>query len=219
MGTVFRLEAEELEALRPLLSVNGYDLARNPDGAFVPLPVLPDVEPAPKATPFPVAPGAKITPAVFLLSSSPERPVEITIEGDSLRLLLVERDALKALDTEWDSVGIYLLIGKPTSADASLSVYVGKAQALRSRVRSGHSTKDWTRCLLIQRPGLHPFNASDIGWLERRLVDVLIEAPAIDLANKTPPPPENIPEYRAEILERTVIAALGVLGVLGAHVA
>jgi hypothetical protein len=217
MGTVFRLEAEEVEALQPLLTLGGYELARDPDGPFTPLPVLPDVEPAPKATPAPAAPSAKITPATFLLSSTPERPIEVTIEGDALRLLLVERDALKALDTDWDSVGIYLLLGKPTSAEASLSVYMGKAQALRSRVKTGHHTKDWTRCLLIQRAGLHPFNASDISWLERRLIDVLLEAPAIDLANKTPPPPELVPEYKAEILERTVIAALGVLGVLGAH--
>ena len=95
---------------------------------------------------------------------------------------------------------------------------VGKAQGLRSRARTGHQVKDWTRCLLIQREGLHAFNASDISWLERRLIDVVLEAPEIDLINKTPPPPEFVPEYKAEILERTVIATLGVLGVLGAHI-
>ena len=36
----------------------------------------------------------------------------------------------------------------------------------------GHPGRDRTRCLLVQREGLHPFNASDISWLERRLVDV-----------------------------------------------
>lgn len=219
MGTVFRLEAEEVEALQSLLVLAGYELARAPDGGFTPLPVMPEAEPAPKATSVAAPPGAKITPALFLLSSTPERPVEVTIEGDALRLLLVEREALKTLDADWDSVGVYLLIGKPTSEEASLSVYVGKAQVLRSRVRTGHNLKEWGRCLLIQREGLHPFNASDISWLERRLIDVLLEAPGIDLANKTPPPPEFVPEYKAEILERTVVAALGVLGVLGAYVA
>src|SRR5262249_46742575 len=135
------------------------------------------------------------------------------------RLLLVERDALKTLEKEWDSVGVYLLIGKPITEGAALSLYVGKAQALRSRIKTGHNLKGWDRCMLIQRAGLHPFNASDISWLERRLIDVLLEAPAIDLVNKTPPPPEFVPEYKAEILERTVVAALGVIGVLGAYVA
>jgi len=49
------------------------------------------------------------------------------------------------------------------------------------RIKTGHQLKEWARCLLIQRPGLHPFNASDISWLERRLVDVLLEAPEVDL--------------------------------------
>jgi len=93
-----------------------------------------------------------------------------------------------------------------------------KQQGLRLRIKTGHAAKDWERCLLVQREGLQPFNASDISWLERRLIDVLLEAPAIDLVNKTPPPPELVPEYKAEILERTVVAALGVLGMLGAYV-
>lgn len=99
-----------------------------------------------------------------------------------------------------------------------LSIYVGKAQGLRSRIKTGHQVKEWARCLLIQRPGLHLFNASDISWLERRLVDVLLEAPEVDLINKTPPPVEVVPDYKSQILERTVVAALGVLGILGAYV-
>jgi hypothetical protein len=111
-----------------------------------------------------------------------------------------------------------LLVGKPTTDQAALSVYVGKAQGLRLRI-NGHKLKEWwARCLLIQRPGLYPFNASDISWLERRLFDVLIEAPEVDLNNKMPPPPEDVPDYKCQILERTVVAALGVLGILGAYV-
>ena len=188
------------------------------DHGFEPLPVLPESEHEPRRPAERTPVRAKITPALFLLSSTPEHPVEVTIEGDALRMLLVERDSLRALDEQWDTVGVYLLIGKPTADGATLGVYVGKAQGLRSRIRTGHGTKVWTRCLLIQREGLHPFNASDISWLERRLIDVLLEAPQIDLVNKTPPPLELVPDYKAEILERTVVAALGVLGVLGAYV-
>jgi len=219
MGTVFRLDGEDLDTIEQLLAGAQYDLARPADAAFTPLPIVAEVAAAahpPKDQP---KEGAKITPAMFLLSSTPARPIEITIEGDALRLLLVERNALKNLDESWDSVGVYLLIGKPLSGDGTLSVYVGKAQGLRSRIKTGHLTKQWERCLLVQREGLHAFNASDISWLERRLIDVLIEAPAIDLVNKTPPPPESVPVYKAEILERTVVATLGALGVLGAFVA
>jgi len=31
------------------------------------------------------------------------------------------------------------------------------------------------------------------------------------------PPPEAVPDYKEEILERIVVATLGVLGVLGAY--
>jgi hypothetical protein len=217
MGTVFSLDGDELATLQPLLASGGYDLQRLPSDGFSPLPLLPEKEQDAKPKSMAAPPGAKITPALFLLSSTPERPVEVTIEGDALRLLLVERDALNVLDETWDSVGVYLLVDEPVSEDATLSVYVGKAQGLRSRIR-GHSTKTWARCLLVQREGRHPYNASDISWLERRLIDVFLEAPEIDLINKNAPPPEHVPGYKGEILERTVIAVLGVLGLLGAYV-
>ncbi len=219
MGTVFRVDSDDLNALHPLLGAAGFNLDNDPEPGFEPLPVLPEAEAEPKAETAPAPAGAKITPALFLLSSTPDRPTEITLEGDSLRLLLVEREALKALGDKWDAVGVYLLVGEATGEDSALSVYVGKAQGLRGRIKTGHAAKEWARCLLIQREGLQPFNASDISWLERRLIDVLLEAPAVDLVNKAPPPPELVPDYKAEILERTVVAALGVLGVLGAYVA
>ena len=218
MGTVFRLDADDLEALQSLLNAHGYELDRPTDGPHPLLPVLPEPTAKPKPPPGPALALAQITPALFLLSSTPDWPTEITIEGDALRLLLVQREALGALDESWDSVGIYLLVGKPITDQAVLSIYVGKAQGLRSRIKTGHQLKEWARCLLIQRPGLHPFNASDISWLERRLVDVLLEAPEVDLINKTPPPVEVVPDYKSQILERTVVAALGVLGILGAYV-
>lgn len=224
MGTVFPVDADQLAALMPLLEARGYDLNRTAEADIPLLPVAPELEVEEaerkeKEREQPQRQRATITPAMFLLSSTPDRPIEITIEGDSLRLSLLERDALKALEESWDAVGVYLLLGKPLTEDAVLTVYVGKAQGLRSRIRTGHALKEWSRCLVIQREGLHAFNASDISWLERRLLDVLLEAPDVDVMNKTPPPPEVVPDYRAEILERTVVATLGVLGVLGAHIA
>jgi hypothetical protein len=218
--TVYKLDADDFAALRPLLDARGYDLVRPATGE-VPqlLPIVPDVDvKAAKQRKETAGPRAQITPALFLLSSTPETPIELMIEGESLRMALAEREAVKGLDESWDSVGVYLLIGAPTSEGAVLSIYVGRAGAVRSRVRTGHDLKAWDRCLLIQRPGIFPFNAADIAWLERRLIDVLLEAPNVDLINKTQPPPEFVPDFREEMLERTVVAALGVLGVLGAHI-
>ncbi|MHB1988824.1 MAG: hypothetical protein ACYCSF_12725 [Acidimicrobiales bacterium] len=218
MGTVFPLATEDVLALDQLLGPAGYDLGRDPPVGFQAQPLLENQLPN-KPPMVEQRVRAKITPAMFLMSSSPTFPTEITVEGDSLKLLLVEREVVAALEEAWDAVGVYLLIGTSLRTDASLSVYVGKAQNLRSRVKTGHGDKTWSRCLLVQRLGPHPFNASDISWLERRLIDVLLEAPAVELINKTPPPPELVPEYKEEILQRTVVAVLGVLGVLGAYVA
>ena len=218
MGTVFPVDASDVEALTPMLRASGYELARPVDGEFTPLPILSGGE-AERKPPTRDTIVASITPAMFLLSSRPERPTEIMIEGDALRLLLVEREALKVPLEGWDKAGVYLLIGRPHSEGATLTAYVGKALDLWSRVKTGHNEKGWIRCLLVKREEPHTFNASDISWLERRLVDVLLEAPEVDLINKTPPPPEHVPDYKAEILERTVVAALGVLSVLGAYTA
>lgn len=216
MGTVFPVDAEDISRLAPIFNVLSAAAEVTSPPSFTALPLLKDA-PAPLVDVSTPAGAARITPALVLLSSSPARPIEITVEGDSLRMLLAERTALKALGTEWDAVGVYLLIGSASTPGAVLSLYVGKAQALRNRL-DGHGEKPWSRCLLIQRPGLQPFNASDIGWLERRLYDVLIETPIIDLTNKQPPTQELVPDYKAEILERTVMAALSVIGMLGAYV-
>lgn len=85
-----------------------YDLARSPNGEQPQLlPIPPDVEATTmqqKEKPTATVGRAEITLAMFLLSSTPETPIEITIEGDSLRTL-AEREAVKALDEAWDSVG------------------------------------------------------------------------------------------------------------------
>jgi hypothetical protein len=222
MGTVFKVSPEDLMKLAPLLASHGFDLDRVPNGgmSFQALPMLeeggdPPVSDQATETEAP----SVIVPAMFLLSLSPQEPIEVTVEGDSLRIALLQRENRKVLQPEWDAVGVYLLLGPPSDSTAVLRIYLGRALALRQRITSGHDTKEWwTRCLLVQRPSIHPFNASDISWLERRLHDVLLEAPEVELENKAVPPEESIPPYRAKILERTVEAVLGVLGALGAYV-
>ena len=83
----------------------GYDLNRASDVDFTPAAVLADPDPEPNPSAI-VKSGAEVTPALCLLSSTPEHPTQITIEGDALRLALAERDAVEALDDSWDSVGV-----------------------------------------------------------------------------------------------------------------
>ncbi|MEP6812018.1 MAG: hypothetical protein ABI990_03420 [Actinomycetota bacterium] len=60
------------------------------------------------------------------------------------------------------------------------------------------------------RAGLRPLQPGERFVIVSSTVGAVLE--------KTPPPPEFVPEDKAEILERTVVATLGVLGVLGAHI-
>jgi hypothetical protein len=49
--------------------------------------------------------------------------------------------SLGSLDESWDLVEIYLLVGKRITDQAVPSVHVGKAQGLRSRIKTGHQLK------------------------------------------------------------------------------
>ena len=91
MGTVFRLDADEVSALHPLLDARGYDLERpggNGCSSASGSPRASRVTRRRRLREAPCPGRATITPAMFLLSSTPDRPVDITIEGDSLRLSL-----------------------------------------------------------------------------------------------------------------------------------
>lgn len=93
-----------------------------------------------------------------------------------------------------------------------MSIYVGKAQGLRSRIRTGHAIKEWTRCLVIQREGLHAFNASDISWLERRMIDVLLEAPMSTWSTRRLRHPSSCPSTRRTSLSEPWLRRSGFSG-------
>jgi hypothetical protein len=57
------------------------------------------------------------------ISRDPDQQSE---DRDHRKLKLVQREALGALGESWDSVGIYLLVGKPITDQAVHSVYVGR---------------------------------------------------------------------------------------------
>lgn len=58
----------------------------------------------------------------------------IALDGNAaLRMAIVDRSSMSALDQDWDAPGIYLLLD-PVQLDGSYGVYVGKAPAgLRGR--------------------------------------------------------------------------------------
>ena len=118
------------------------------------------------------------------------RTVEITSNLYPLKMAVVPRDC-KGLGDEWESAGIYVLLGEPDGS--TWRVYVGQAKELRKRIRQHRKSAEagtffaWNRALLVCNTGsTGSFGLSEIGWLEWRMYG-LLEADGVDLENKQAP--------------------------------
>ena len=116
-----------------------------------------------------------------------DRTVEITSNLYPLKMAVVPRDC-KGLGDEWESAGIYVLLGERDGS--TWRVYVGQAKELRKRIRQHRKSAEdgtffaWNRALLVCNTG--SFGLSEIGWLEWRM-HRLLEAGGVDLENKQIP--------------------------------
>lgn len=143
----------------------------------------------------------------------------VVFDGNAaLRLAIIDRRSLFALDGTWDQPGVYVLLG-PVSEDGSFSAYVGKAPAgLRSRL-SEHASKRgrdwWSRALLVVRDTTHGWHSGQVGWLEGRLFDLLDGASLARLDNGQRPKDESIPAYDRAALEAAVEPVAAMLRLLG----
>jgi hypothetical protein len=143
----------------------------------------------------------------------------VVFDGNAaLRLAVIDRRSLFALDSTWDQPGVYVLLG-PVSEDGSFPAYVGKAPAgLRSRL-SEHASKRgrdwWSRALLVVRDTTHGWHSGQVGWLEGRLFDLLDGASLARLDNGQRPKDESIPAYDRAALEAAVEPVAAMLRLLG----
>ncbi len=115
-----------------------------------------------------------VLPVTALLASEPGQPVIVFDGNAALRMAIVDRGSVLALDDVWDAPGVYLLLD-PVAPDGSYGLYVGKAPAgLRHRLRQHARKKEhWVRALLVMRDTTHGWHSAQVGWLEGRLHDVL----------------------------------------------
>ena len=155
-------------------------------------------------------------PVLLLVGQTSADPMEVVIEGYGLRMVVVNKESLRLLDSDWDARGVYLLLGR--SADpAKYTAYVGEAtkQGLRQRVGQHVKTeKNWDRALLVTSTD-RGFDSSAIGWLEGRFYDVLANAAAAEVMNRLQPTDETLPEYRREGLGRYVEPVMLAMRALG----
>jgi len=155
-------------------------------------------------------------PVTVLLPETSTAPVTVYDFGAALRMAIVERASVSALDQyDWDRPGVYVLLDLP-EPDGTWWCYIGQATALRTRLLQHLAKKEhWRRALLIQRDTTFGYNSAQIGWLEGRLYDLLAAAGDAHLHNGNRPSDETLPAHERLALEAGVAPISRVLRLIG----
>lgn len=136
-----------------------------------------------------------VQPVTFYVPSTTDEPIDLNVAHSGLRMVLVNRHAIRRLADDWKVLGVYFLLGPdPESSDRFLA-YIGEVGRRNLLLRlSEHATQKawWNRALLIASNSSDGFNSAEIGWLEGRFYDVLNNAVAATVMNKGRPGDDSI---------------------------
>ena len=99
-----------------------------------------------------------------------------------------------------------------------ISVYVGQASDLERRTRQHLTDKDWWTQVILLTTKDDSFNASDIDYLEARLIDLAKKAGKSDSDNKKRGNPQKVDEFRQAELEQYLEEALFLSELIGIRV-
>lgn len=107
--------------------------------------------------------------------------------------------------------GVYLLL-------SDYQVYVGQAIDLERRTKQHLTDKDWWMQVVLMTTKDDSFNASDIDYLEARLISLAIDAGTSDSDNKKRGNRQKVDEFRQAELEQYLDEALFLLELIGVKV-
>lgn len=107
--------------------------------------------------------------------------------------------------------GVYLLLSQQ-------QVYVGQAIDLERRTKQHLADKDWWTQVVLMTTKDDSFNASDIDYLESRLIGLAGTAATFDSDNKKKGNPQKVDEFRQAELEQYLMEALFLLELIGVRV-
>lgn len=107
--------------------------------------------------------------------------------------------------------GVYLLLSEQ-------QVYVGQAIDLERRTKQHLADKDWWTQVVLMTTKDDSFNASDIDYLESRLIDLAGKAGTSDSDNKKKGNRQKVDEFRQAELEQYLDEALFLLELIGVRV-
>lgn len=160
---------------------------------------------------------APVTPAGVQIPADPDAPIVLDFVSHALRVALVTTTgAVKLPNGEWDSPGVYVLVGA-LGTGGPTEVYVGKAKSLRRRLQQ-HRVRpkmDWWRAIVIARDTTDGFNTSQIGYLEGRLSRQIAALPGLRLVASQEDIDETLPDHLLIPLDAfvpTILAAMRLAG-------
>ena len=132
---------------------------------------------------------------------------------ESGKMYSAPRDSINDLVSRADckKYGVYLLLSENR-------VYVGQASDLERRTKQHLSDKDWWSQIILMTTKDDSFNASDIDYLEARLIEIAVEAGKSDNDNKKRGNPQKVDEFRQAELEQYLEEALFLLELIGIRV-
>lgn len=97
-------------------------------------------------------------------------------------------------------------------------MYVGQAIDLERRTKQHLADKDWWTQVVLMTTKDDSFNASDIDYLESRLIELAGTAATFDSDNKKRGNPQKVDEFRQAELEQYLEEALFLLELIGVRV-
>lgn len=107
--------------------------------------------------------------------------------------------------------GVYLLL-------SDQQVYVGQASDLERRTKQHMIDKDWWTQVILMTTKDDSFNASDIDYLEARLIGIAETVGKLNSDNKKRGNPQKVDEFRQAELEQYLEEALFLLELIGVRV-
>lgn len=129
---------------------------------------------------------------------------------ESGKMYSAPRKSISALVSQADckKYGVYLLL-------SDQQVYVGQAIDLERRTKQHLADKDWWTQVILMTTKDDSFNASDIDYLESRLIGLAGAAATFDSDNKKKGNPQKVDEFRQAELEQYLHEALFLLELIG----
>jgi hypothetical protein len=165
----------------------------------------------------PTAPWCSLT-----FAPEPEKPIQVHFRGTNLEILLVEKEmvprAADAIPRDWATVGVYVLLGRPTTAEAVVTAYPGYTGDMLKRLREHTTKNEWyTRAVLARDREL--WESGHARYLEGRLHDLCEASNRVDHLGRNDHDDTLMPATKERLERQGLPGIVGVLNFIGVPIA